>query len=771
MPDPKLALQQQISALQSQLTEANAALAEMDRLAAENTDLRAQVSALKAQVLALTQDLDECRNPQPEPQPEPEPEPEPPAVPAITRQAINLSPLVGLKVQVPADRYARFQTALVLPRTELGVMHADGVTFLPGLPFHKVNMAAGGTLAAFSYPVYALLINGVERARITVPAGATQAVFTGSLGDEADCHAKFEIVAYDANGNRVTSPAESLMMLWGAIDRNGTAKDLPDVVVQTQSYEWSHLGPTYAYARIPKSALSPVPRPLTPRTPVEFNTALPALSIERINLAPTNTQGEVQTHYPVMHKSGLVTTDNTQAYETSPMYSAVAGYPHHDGPRGVSGIAYPTFLRNGRLGKVYGLDPQAFWVVDATGTKRTLAGKRHPGTPPYGPEATATDDRTEIVGDWDASIPVSERFPLSSWGMQWDSRTLETDPTAPTIGGEAPHVGLGPVCYIADGHGYVLKLQFSATDRSVPAKITRAFPSADPWGIDFAVENGVGVLYVAERHKHRIAKWNVDTTPPTYMGDAYVNPLGDSYAYFDDYPKNNPLNAAHLRPGISVAVARSQPMIAPELIKLQDGFLYASSFVQQWIRRMNLTTGVWETCCTIDYPALMDLKSKFLYFDVSDGTFGPRGTIFATTFSNINKGFPLAFLPVAGTAPDGSALTHSKRWEFYAPINDTNYVGVTQGSKASENSAYAMAVAVSHGFVSLGAAAWGLDIFMQTTNPPVDYARAAKGRQVYRTKNYQLLWGGTGYGPTNIPLPWGEDADQDYWFQCEGHAA
>ena len=135
--DAVTALQSDVSQLQS---DAGMTAVALDAL---NTD----VAALEAAVYVVT---DPEPTPDPTPDPQPQPDPEPSAVPVITRQTINLSSIVGLKVQVPADRYARFQTALVLPKTELGVMHSDGVTFLPGLPFHKVNMAAGGSQLAFT---------------------------------------------------------------------------------------------------------------------------------------------------------------------------------------------------------------------------------------------------------------------------------------------------------------------------------------------------------------------------------------------------------------------------------------------------------------------------------------------------------------------------------------------------------------------------------------------------------------------------------------------
>ena len=56
---------------------------------------------------------------------------------------------------------------------------------------------------------------------------------------------------------------------------------------------------------------------------------------------------------------------------------------------------------------------------------------------------------------------------------------------------------------------------------------------------------------------------------------------------------------------------------------------------------------------------------------------------------------------------------------------------------------------------------------------PVDdvteYTRAKSGALYWRAHGYDVLWDQLGYAAHNIPLPWGENADCDFWLQLSGH--
>ena len=139
--------------------------------------------------------------------------------------------------------------------------------------------------------------------------------------------------------------------------------------------------------------------------------------------------------------------------------------------------------------------------------------------------------------------------------------------------------------------------------------------------------------------------------------------------------------------------------------------------------------------------------------------------MFTTTYSNGDLGHPQVWLPTPGTLADGTAVSHSVRVGLigYQP-------NLTRGAGASASAGYAIACAVGNGMLVSGSSSFGLDVFMQADAVDVaaDAARATRGSQYFHAKSYQLLWGPNGYGPTSLPLPWGENADMDYYLQQAG---
>lgn len=684
--------------------------------------------------------------PTPTPDPAPPIDPTPPTALTINRTPLDLASITCLNQQYTSSRYERYQNHTVLT--------ADAIS----LKFRCTNIAVGGTRLAFPYPKYGLLFDGVERATYTRVGSELEGTFTGALGDEADGPVLTQIVAYDTSGNRVTSPTGSLLAHWLWIDRRGEAKNRADVIFQTGSYEWTHIAAVYAWARVPKTMLGNITKPLPSRIPVPFSTALPAKSIARVDRVPMQV-GE--THYPCVTSRGITVAENMQAYFNADMTAAVANrrLPLLDGVRGACSASMITFLRFGRNRKLYGCDPFAFWLIDETGTKTTLAGLRDAVAPLW----SDTKKTPEIVGNWDASIPASERFPWESWGQCWDLRTLALDMNAAPVGGEQPHVGIGPVAFLSDRHGYVLKLQFNGggpaalasfgnTDRWAPPIVTRFLAANDPWGLDYLD----GVIYVAERGLHRISKYSADSG--AYIGDVVSNPNGAALCTL--------LAGTHeyKRPaGATQAQYDAATVVAPELIEIQDGYLYYGSVVMQEVKRINLATGVIEIVCRPTFNA----NSHFCYLALSDGTFGPRGTVFVTSYSNQNFGRAEAFLPTPGTTADGTPLTHAVKWNWQA-----NAPGVVRGSGPTDAAEYAIAVAVKDGMLAQGNSNMGLQTFMQADtalDPVPDLVRAKSGQAYFNAQCYPLIFGPYGYGPTLYPLPLGENADCDYWLGLNGH--
>jgi hypothetical protein len=492
--------------------------------------------------------------------------------------------------------------------------------------------------------------------------------------------------------------------------------------------------------------LGNITKPLPSRVPVPFATALPAKNIARVDRVPVQV-GE--THYPCVTSRGIVVAENMQAYFNGDMTASEMSdhLPTLDGVRGVATASMILFQRFGRNRKLYFSEPFAWRVADETGTIRTLAGLRDKQAQLWSDTQAQRAPLVEVVGNWDASIPVAERYPWECWGQCWDERTLALDMTAAPIGGEQPHIPIGPVSFLSDRHAYVLKLQFDGSNHLTPAVITRFIAANDPWGL-VCLD---GVLYVAERGLHRISKW--DATTGAYLGDVIANPTGGSLCYL--------LAGTHeykRQAGVTQAMISASEGAAFEIIEIQDGYLYYGSIVMQEIRRVNLITGVKEVVCRPTFNA----NSHFCYLALSDGTFGPRGTVFATTFSNQNFGRAEAFLPVAGTAADGTKLTNAVKWNWQANAN-----GVERGSGPTDAAEYAIAVAVRDGMLSQGNSNMGLQTFMQadaTLDPVPDVVRAKSGQTYFNSRCYPLIFGAYGHGPTLYPLPLGENADMDYFL-------
>jgi hypothetical protein len=153
----------------------------------------------------------------------------------------------------------------------------------------------------------------------------------------------------------------------------------------------------------------------------------------------------------------------------------------------------------------------------------------------------------------------------------------------------------------------------------------------------------------------------------------------------------------------------------------------------------------------------------------SDGTIFPRHTLFGTTFAIINHGLPEAFGVQPGTSKWGEPLTHAQNlngWHGFA-------YDIADGAGGSSYGAiYATAVHASSGTIIAGSSSCGLSIFVRKspTDIVADRNRMIAGARVWRAQGYDLIWGREGFAPHKLPLPWGENADMDYWLTQLGHS-
>ncbi len=178
-----------------------------------------------------------------------------------------------------------------------------------------------------------------------------------------------------------------------------------------------------------------------------------------------------------------------------------------------------------------------------------------------------------------------------------------------------------------------------------------------------------------------------------------------------------------------------------------------------------MATKVVEVCANV----IMSYNSQsfYVFIAISDGTFGPRGTLFSTTYDNQYFGRPRAYLPVAGVAADGTPLTHSKDWDYAQAAY--HITGGPGGRTAAGG--YASACAISNGMLVCGSSLPGLEVFVKATlgEPATDEAKATRGAHHYRDQGHRLRYGNGGYSFTDESLPWVEDGDQDYWLVLSGH--
>ena len=417
-----------------------------------------------------------------------------------------------------------------------------------------------------------------------------------------------------------------------------------------------------------------------------------------------------------------------------------------DGPRGVAQTAMITHISIG-LGTrdaldvdpnsppilaLYATDPWRFMRIDNDGKVKTLAGYRHKGRGPYH-EDPQPGPTLELVGDWSA-IPEARRGFTELWGLAWVESTLATDIHAPRIPEEdnrQPHVG-NPACLLADTqNNRVCKVTFDGKSHATPAKITEWVTGlGNPWDVVRWRDQYI----VGERSTSKIVAYDengevlrvVLQRDASRPGNATITPQWEA------------------EPVGTIAEIQAQPVVAPEGLYVLDDWLYYGSRVMQQVRRVHLVTGQIEVVCTP--VGAGSAGNRWHKIAVSDGTFGPRGTIFVQTWSNNGTPAQLGYLP------DGS------RW-------------ILDGAEPWKSTGYGNAVAVGHGRMYSASAEYGLLRYSKKLafDPSIDHALYEKGRMTYVESHARLLWGPAGYSPWGLPPPWGWSDAVDYYLTLNGH--
>ena len=595
-----------------------------------------------------------------------------------------------------SSRYERYQNLVVLTGASASI------------PFHGDNLAAGGQDRPLLAATYTLLVDGVAKAIVTPGAGVARTAFTLDLaGLSGWC--KFDIQC---------DPSESCPTWYMYVGAGPSTS----VAVASGSYDLTHGFEKHWSGLIPLG-MKPTPMPLVPRVAVPFSTAIPTGQLFRENLIPVRRGNVARTN---VDEHGIQSTFNSQAYPWSSFIHAVPSFPLLDGPRNVGTVMMATSILPTRQGGAIFSDPWRVGRITPEGEVRTLVGVRHKSQPS---QYQGVQD-LELIGDWSA-IPAERRGFHEIWGTVWDKRTLLTNPNTPPINGEQPHL-TGPRLFIADSqNNRVCLATFNAADHN-PPKVTEFLTDIkDPWGS--ACEDGI--LYIAERKDHRICAYDATT-------GAFIRVVvqGQPLATID-------VNRMVVRL-TDLDTIRAAPCVAPEGIAVQDGWLYFGSKAQGQVRKINLTTGELVVICA---PGV----SQFLSIALSDGTFGPRGTIFTSSWSIIYLGMPEAYLP------DGTP------W---------NYIGYAQISRGRgglfDSLEYSCSAGVGLGHLITGSSCEGVVMISQAqdSDPVPDVEKYRRGNDEYVLTGYPLLHGQGGFGYHGLSLPFGVSADMDYFLAWNGHA-
>jgi hypothetical protein len=614
------------------------------------------------------------------------------------------------------------------------------------LEFLVENPNAGSTI--YLQPVPHRLVvdisgNGTDRRVVatTTPSGVQQIAWWSNvdLSGIPDGWHIFDIEGFAA--------PDTAHPLWINVAKSGVPVASEFAPVQTGSFGMVHEdGPIARWGKAPLTLDPPVMQIQPRATFTHFSHKALPTELFRRNLSPY-INGDPP--YLFTLPDGRKTCMNQHAYAYSTIVAPKPGVVLRDGPYGVGLVPGATVLWIGARGTVFFLDSWRFGRVLPDGTVVTLCGWRH------------GDDGIELVGDWSA-IPPERHGLREPWGMVFQNKPVkrvhdtllaypDTSSVQPleTIGAANdgvlahPHA-MNPVAFISDSqNNRILRIEFDGHSHDVKPKVTEwATGLSDPWGL--AIDEN-DVLYVTERQAHRITMWS-SATPQTSLGTLIETPSpGYTLAYIDGNRR-----VVRVRPRDEL---RTHPCVLPEGIAYQDGEITWASKAQSDIRRINVATREMRVLAVFDAAA----KAEYAQISLSDGTFGPRGTVFLSTWEVERMGCPWGFLP------DGT------RWYPAAMAS----VAANSGKGGRyEGIGYSMASAVRNGRLIYSGADYGI-VELSLAQPgdyTIDEARFTAGKREYDRAGYRLRCGVHGFRQwKDEPLPWGMSADVDYYLEMNGH--
>lgn len=710
----------------------------LSALAVASETLTATAAAVAEAERVLRASLVPVEPPAPEPAPPPIPEPvPPPPAPAPPPSAI------ALQQRVIADRlrvvcfagWLKTNSYDRYPAVEVLKPAASAVTIYGyelGNVSHRVLSAS----------TYTLLINGVDSGQFVVPAGAKTATVQVDMSAHQDGWVTFDL--------RDPATGESVIPWTAYLLRGETATD-PRTLIEQANYDVFKHKPAVFRHGVVAAGWNPTPRPLTPplRECPPITTLTTQAQLKRTHLVPWRGHN-ADSYRPNVRPDGIRHCLNPQPYAYFQMMADLPPFPLLDGPRGVGTVTMPTHLEVGKasfpiteanqpyfpgsaigdewfVGNIYFCEPWRVGKVRASGEVVTLAGWRHayPGGP------------LELVGDWSEISPERRGF-LELWGIAWDERRNVRDPAGipspdPRERGLIPHPpGFGMVQFVVDSRrGTVYRLEYSPTSHFTPPKITEFITGLnDPF--DVVADNARACLYVSERGGHRISAFDMDT-------GAHLRTMVDGAALSYTTPERLVRRLA------SIDMIRQQPCVGPEGLAYQDDLLLFGSVAMKQIRAVHVVTGAVDI---VDAEIKADDNSHFVKIALSDGTFGPRGKVFYSSWTSQNAGHPMG-IPTnwSGQGGKGAYTGPGAPWE-------------TLG--------YSAAVGVGRGRLVCGSSSEGLTVIHAAASEPViSETQWAAWKKAWVADGMHLLHDWEGFGHFGLPLPWGQGHD-DYLIAC-GH--
>ena len=202
----------------------------------------------------------------------------------------------------------------------------------------------------------------------------------------------------------------------------------------------------------------------------------------------------------------------------------------------------------------------------------------------------------------------------------------------------------------------------------------------------------------------------------------------------------------------SIERAREAITVFPEGLYVDEEAdeLYIGSLAQQAIRVVNINTRA--IVRTIDVP--VDGNSAFIKFAVSNGTFGPRGTVAVCT-AGIGGNFQAPMV----IRPDGT------RWNFDYAVYKRTCAGWGHGV------IYPSAVALGPQGMAYGGTSKGIMLIdARRGGDEVPTAQVLAGFEEYKARGLEFLHGPDGYGQAGAPAPFGVSANIDAYLRHVGHS-